>query len=69
DVTSPPLYEPGESVAMWVTTKDGKTIALRDTTARPDGTLRVMLAPLPPGAAQVVAHGKASGVELWVAPP
>jgi len=68
DVTSPPLYEPGESVAMWVTTKDGKTIALRDTTARPDGTLRVMLAPLPPGAAQVVAHGKASGVELWVAP-
>ncbi|MGI8687142.1 MAG: hypothetical protein ACR2M3_01065 [Thermomicrobiales bacterium] len=69
DVTSPPLYEPGESVAMWVTTKDGKTIALRDTTALPDGTLHVTLAPLPPGAAQVVAHGKASGVELWVAPP
>jgi len=69
DVTSPPLYEPGESVAMWVTTNDGKTIALRDTTARPDGTLHVTLAPLPPGAAQVVAHGKASGIELWVAPP
>ena len=69
DLTSPPLYEPGESVAMWVTTKDGKTIALRDTTSLPDGTLRVMLAPLPPGAAQVVAHGKVSGVELWVAPP
>ncbi len=69
EVTSPPLYEPGESVAMWVTTKDGKTIALHDTTALPDGTLRVTLAPLPPGAAQVVAHGKASGVELWVAPP
>jgi len=69
DVTSPPLYEPGESVAMWVTTKDGKTLALRDTTALPNGTLRVTLAPLPPGAAQVVAHGKASGVELWVAPP
>ncbi len=69
EVTSPPLYTPGESVAMWVTIKDGKTIALRDTTALPDGTVHVTLAPLPAGAAQVVAHGKESGVELWVAPP
>ncbi len=68
-VTSPPMYEAGETVAMWVTTKDGATIALRNTIALPDGTLGVMIDPLPPGAAQVVAHGKSSGVELWVAPP
>lgn len=68
-VTSPPLYHPGETVAMWVTTKEGKTIALRDTRALPDGTLHVTIDPLPPGAAQVVAHGKESDVELWVAPP
>jgi hypothetical protein len=68
-ITSPPLYTAGEPVAMWVTTKDGKTIALRDTVALPDGTLAVTLSAIPPGAAQVVAHGKISGVELWVAPP
>ncbi|MCA1669453.1 MAG: hypothetical protein LC793_19085 [Thermomicrobia bacterium] len=68
-ITSPALYQPGEDVAMWVTTKEDKTFPLRDTTALPDGTLRVTLAALPPDAAQVVAHGKASGVELWVAPP
>ncbi len=69
EITRPALYEPGEKVAMWVTLIDGKTVALRETTALPDGTLRVALAPLPPGAAQVVAHGKSSDVELWVAPP
>ena len=37
--------------------------------ALPDGTLNVTLAALPPNATQVVAHGKTSGVELWVAPP
>jgi hypothetical protein len=68
-ITSPPLYTAGEPVAMWITTKDGKTVALRDTTALPDGTLSVTLAALPPNATQVVAHGKTSGVELWVAPP
>ena len=68
-ITSPPLYTAGEPVAMWITTKDDKTIALRDTTALPDGTLSVTLAALPPNATQVVAHGKTSGVELWVAPP
>jgi hypothetical protein len=69
ELTSPPLYRPGENVAMWATDKNGKSVALRDTTALPDGTLRVTLAPLPPGTVQVVAHGKSSGVELWVAPP
>ncbi|MDQ6603448.1 MAG: hypothetical protein M3Z19_12060 [Chloroflexota bacterium] len=69
EITSPSLYKPGENVAMWVTLKDGKSIALRDTVALPDGTLRVTLDPLPPGAVQVVAHGKSSGVELWVATP
>jgi hypothetical protein len=69
EITSPALYEPGEQVAMWVTLNNGKTVALRDTTALPDGTLHVALGPLPPGAAQVVAHGKSSDVELWVAPP
>lgn len=68
-LTSPPLYQPGEEVAMWITFTDGKTVPLRDTTALPDGRLHVALAPLPPGVAQVVAHGKSSGVELWVAPP
>lgn len=69
EITGPALYKPGEHVAMWVTLKDGKTVALPDTIALPDGTLRVTLAPLPPGAQQVVAHGTASGVELWVTPP
>ncbi len=68
-LTSPPLYTAGEPVAMWVTTKDGKTIALRDTVAQPDGTLSIPAPALPPGTAQVVAHGKTSGIELWVAPP
>ncbi|MHB8647370.1 MAG: hypothetical protein ACYDAR_16415, partial [Thermomicrobiales bacterium] len=68
-VTSPGLYQPGEDVAMWVTVKNGTTIALPDTTALPNGTVHVLLASLPAGAAQVVAHGKSSGVELWVAPP
>ncbi|MGI8856234.1 MAG: hypothetical protein ACR2JW_10820 [Thermomicrobiales bacterium] len=68
-LTSPPLYTAGEPVAMWVTTKDGETIALRDTVAQPDGTLGLAAPVLPPGTAQVVAHGKTSGVELWVAPP
>lgn len=69
EITSPALYKPGETVAMWVTLKDGKSIALRDTISLPNGTLRVALDPLPPGTVQVVAHGKSSGVELWVATP
>ncbi len=69
EITSPALYKPGESVAMWFTQKDGKTIALPDTNALPNGTLHVTLSPLPHGTVQVVAHGKSSGVELWVAPP
>ena len=68
-LTSPPLYEPDEPIAMWVTTKSGKTTALPDATARSDGTLDVTLGAIPPDAAQIVAHGKASGLELWVAPP
>jgi len=69
EVTSPSLYKPGETVAIWVTLKDGKSIAMRDTIALPDGTVRVALVPLPPDTARVVAHGKSSGVELWVATP
>lgn len=68
-VTSPALFTPGETVAMWVTTKDGRTIALPNTTALPDATIRARIDQLPPNAAQVVVHGKASGVELWIAPP
>ncbi len=68
-VTGPPLFTPGETVAMWVTTKDGKTIALPSTTALPDATIHAGIDQLPSNVAQVVAHGKASGVELWVAPP
>jgi hypothetical protein len=68
-VTSPPLYTPGEIVAMWVTTKDGATTPLKDTYAKPDGTIDATVGTLPVGAAQVVAHGKSSGIELWVAPP
>lgn len=68
-VTSPPLYTAGETVAMWATTKEGKAVPFPDTVALPDGTLRVTVPSLPPGAAAIVAHGKTSGVELWVAPP
>jgi hypothetical protein len=68
-ITSPPLYMPNESVAMWATTKEGKTIALPDTTAQPDGTLHVALISPPADTVRIVAHGKSSGVELWVAPP
>jgi hypothetical protein len=68
-VTSPPLFEPGETVAMWVTTKDGTTVPLKDTIANNDRTIDVNVGTLPAGAAQVVAHGKRSGIELWVSPP
>lgn len=68
-ITSPAMYQPGELVAMWVTTKAGKTIALQNTTALPDGTIRTAIPTLQPDATQVVAHGTLSGVELWVAPP
>ena len=68
-VTSPPLYTAGEPVAMWVTTKDGTTFPLSDTMAHDDRTIDVLLTRIPADAAQIVAHGKWSGVELWVAPP
>ncbi len=67
-VTSPALYTPGEPVAMWITTKGGITLPLPETTARDDRTIDVTLQRLPPDAAQIVAHGKESGVELWVYP-
>lgn len=68
-ITSPALYTLGEPVAMWITTKRGMTLPLRETTARDDRTIDVTLQRLPADAAQIVAHGKESGVELWVAPP
>lgn len=68
-VTSPPLFVAGEPVAMWLTTQSGKTIPVNDTTALDDGTINSSLARIPGGTTQIVAHGKWSGVELWVAPP
>ncbi len=68
-VTSPALYTPGEPVAMWITTKGGTTLPLPETTARDDRTIDVVLQRLPLDAAQIVAHGKESGVEIWVSPP
>ena len=68
-VTSPPLYVAGESVAMWITTKGGKTFPLPDTMAGEDRTVNVTLKQLPPDIAQIVAHGKSSGIELWASPP
>jgi len=67
-VTSPALYTPGERVALWATLKDGRTVPLRDTEANPDRTITADLGRVPPNAVQIVAHGTASGVELWVAP-
>ncbi len=65
-VTSPPLYLADEPVAMWATLKNGRTVPLRDTVALPNQTLDAPLPTLPAGTQLIVAHGKTSGVELFV---
>ena len=68
-LTSTPLYTPGEAVALWATLKDGRTVPLPETAARPDGSIAANIGAFPPNTSLLVAHGKISGVEMWVSPP
>ncbi len=67
-VRGPAVFAAGETVALWATLRDGRTVPLRDVLAAPDRTFTADLGRLPSGAAIVVARGKTSGVELFVNP-
>jgi hypothetical protein len=67
-IVSASVFVPGERVAMWVTLKNQTTVSLSETTAGPGGEIDAVLPPLPRDASRIVAHGKGSGIEIWVAP-
>jgi len=67
-LTSRSLFTPDEPVALWITLRNQITIPLPEAVAKPDGTIDVTLRAVPADTARIVAHGKVSGIELWVAP-
>lgn len=67
-ITSEAAFTPGEPVALWITLTNQRTISLPETRAGPGGTIDVTMSSIPRDAGRIVAHGKQSGVELWVAP-